>query len=202
MLPVSRGSHGASSSVTCLPACTRSLPASRVCPEPCRDPTPVARPRVKARPTSPLNPAGRPVHAVVREAVRDRILVEPTEGDGAGTSGLLIDSDLTPDDLSETLLPGQDLPLQPLKGRQDGLPTFSTRGLLPGPWERLAREYEVGDVVRGRVYSRVPSKSSRSPEPGPGRVPRSCGPVRAFGTRGGPRGSREGRTVRRAAWIA
>ena len=100
-----------------------------------------------------LEPAGRPIRAVVREAVRDRIIVEPTEGDGAGTAGLLIDADLPADVLAETLLPGQELPVQPLRGRRDGLPTFSARDLLPSPWERLGREYEVGDVVRGRVQA-------------------------------------------------
>jgi hypothetical protein len=96
----------------------------------------------------PEGEALRILRAKVVEVARDKILLEVE-----GREGFLVDADLPLEVLAEQLTKGQQIPVRVLPGRIGTKEKFTCVGLLPTPWERVAEEYGIGDVVRGRVQA-------------------------------------------------
>ncbi len=89
---------------------------------------------------------GRVVDATVVRVEGGR--VEVLAGEFAGT---IADADAPLDRVAAEVAVGEHLEVRQILTSEGGPVAFSLRGVLQAPWPRIARHYQVGDVVRGRV---------------------------------------------------
>jgi hypothetical protein len=69
----------------------------------------------------------------------------------AGGTGVLMVAGVSREALHEELVVGQEIPVRAMGPGGRGETNYSAKGLIKTAWERIAEEYRVGEVVRGRV---------------------------------------------------